>query len=84
MVQNQCVYALTGSYQNVVSPSFLGKVQRCLFELHDILIAPISPVLGSQLARIGPARKTSSRIFTETSLVEHKLPNIQKHLRIVV
>lgn len=50
------VYALTGSYQNVVSPAFLGKVQRCLFELHNILIAAVSPVLGPQLTRIGPVQ----------------------------
>lgn len=75
MIQNWGVYALTGSYQNVVSPAFLGKVQRCLFELHNILIATVSPVLGPQLTYIGPVQINKP---IQASVVAPKFQKLEK------
>lgn len=45
-------------YQDVIGPAFPGEVERCLLQLHDILVPAVGPVLGSQLSYIGP--KTES------------------------
>ena len=47
-------------YQNVIGPAFPGEVERCLLQLHDVLVPAVGPVLGSQLAYIGPKTESNN------------------------
>lgn len=40
-------------YQDVIGPALSGKVERCLLQLHHILVSAVGPVLGTHLSCIG-------------------------------
>lgn len=52
-------------YQDVIGPAFPGKVERCLLQLHHVLISAVGPMLGTQLSCIGPVTERCNRHISD-------------------
>lgn len=75
-----------GGYQDVIGPTFPGKGESRLLQLHHMLVPAVGPVFGPQLPRVGPAapRRTNQHLAQVDEEEEEKEKFLSSQLGLCV